>query len=163
MTNENPSPSTQQQQPKPEPKPSSLDSYRDKLTGQIHVSTPEDTAAFKKHCAEIVGDLAPFGPRERQLAQAVAEDMWRLQRARAQEKRYITVSMECMSPYDPRELDPITRYMTHAERGWHRAITQFRSVQNDQTLLQRRANEVMMQRLETDFRIFEEELRSEKR
>jgi hypothetical protein len=84
MTIENPSPT--QQQPKPEPnKRSNLDSYRDQLTGQIHVSTPEDTAAFKKHCAEILETLVPVGPIERQLAQAMAEDMWRLQRARALE------------------------------------------------------------------------------
>jgi hypothetical protein len=33
-------------------------------------------------------------------------------------------------------LGPILRYMTTAERGWHRAITQLRTVQND-----RRRNE----------------------
>src|SRR6202050_5235131 len=82
MTNEKSAPIPQQP---PEAKPSKLDSYRDQLTGQIRASAPEDSAAFKKHCAEIIEDLAPFGPIERNLAQAVAEDMWRLQRARALE------------------------------------------------------------------------------
>jgi hypothetical protein len=35
-----------------------------------------------------------------------------------------------------RYLGPILRYMASAERGWHRAITQLRTVQND-----RRKNE----------------------
>jgi hypothetical protein len=80
MTNETPAPAT----PQP-PTHLNLDSYRDPLTGQIHVSTPADTAAFKKHCAGILESLTPQGVIERQLAQAVAEDMWRLQRARALE------------------------------------------------------------------------------
>jgi hypothetical protein len=55
------------------------------LSGQIHITTPEETAVFQKHCAEIRDALSPVGPIESYHAQAIAEDMWRLQRARALE------------------------------------------------------------------------------
>jgi len=62
---------------------SRLNAYKHGLTGQIHLFTPEEHEAFEKHCQSIVEALAPIGNLERQLAQSVAEDHWRLDRARA--------------------------------------------------------------------------------
>ena len=62
-----------------------LDAWRNDLSGQIQIATPEDAAAFQKHCTDIREALAPLGPIENYHAQAIAEDMWRLQRARALE------------------------------------------------------------------------------
>jgi hypothetical protein len=62
---------------------SSLNAYRNGLNGQIVCSTPEELAAFKLFCAEIIEELAPAGAIERYLAKAVAEKMYRLERARA--------------------------------------------------------------------------------
>jgi hypothetical protein len=64
---------------------SSLNSYRHGLTGQVHTATAEELAVFQKHCAAILAELAPRGPMEIYFAQSIAEDMWRLQRARALE------------------------------------------------------------------------------
>jgi hypothetical protein len=64
---------------------SSLNSYRHGLSGQIHIATPEETEVFRKHCDAIREEYAPAGPTESFLAQSIAEDMWRLQRARALE------------------------------------------------------------------------------
>jgi hypothetical protein len=64
---------------------SNMDSWRHGLSGQIHITTPEETAIFQKHCTEIRDALAPYGPIEIYHAQSIAEDMWRLQRARALE------------------------------------------------------------------------------
>jgi hypothetical protein len=64
---------------------SSLNSFRHGLTGQIFVATPEETEVFQRHCAAILQALDPAGPIESYLAQAIAEGMWRLQRARALE------------------------------------------------------------------------------
>jgi hypothetical protein len=64
-------------------KRSSLNAFRHGLTGQIVIHTPEDEQAFKKHCDGIREALAPVGVLEIDLAQAIAEDRWRLNRARA--------------------------------------------------------------------------------
>jgi hypothetical protein len=66
-------------------KRSSLNAFRHGLTGQIIMHTPEDEQAFKKHCDGIRQALAPVGALEADLAQAIAEDRWRLNRARALE------------------------------------------------------------------------------
>jgi hypothetical protein len=66
-------------------KRSSLNAFRHGLTGQIIIHTPEDEQAFKKHCEGIREALAPIGALELDLAQAIAEDRWRLNRARSLE------------------------------------------------------------------------------
>jgi hypothetical protein len=66
-------------------KRSSLNAFRHGLTGQIVIHTPEDAQAFKKHCEGIREALGPVGALEIDLAQAIAEDRWRLNRARALE------------------------------------------------------------------------------
>ena len=60
-----------------------LNAYKHGLTGQIHLFTPEEHEAFDNHCKPIVEALAPVGALEQGLAQAIAEDKWRLNRARA--------------------------------------------------------------------------------
>ncbi|HEY6342140.1 MAG TPA: hypothetical protein VIY49_11660 [Bryobacteraceae bacterium] len=66
-------------------KRASLNAFRHGLTGQIIMHTQEDEQAFKKHCDGIRQALAPVGALEADLAQAIAEDRWRLNRARALE------------------------------------------------------------------------------
>src|ERR1700752_140249 len=66
-------------------KRSSLNAFRHGLTGQIVIHSPEDEQAFKTHCDGIREALAPVGALEIDLAQAIAEDRWRLNRARALE------------------------------------------------------------------------------
>jgi hypothetical protein len=60
-----------------------LNAYKHGLTGQIHLLTPEEQAAFDAHCKGICESLAPVGALEIDLAQAIAENRWRLKRARA--------------------------------------------------------------------------------
>src|SRR5215471_8371242 len=66
-------------------KRSQLNSRRHGLTGQFFALTPEDQAAFDHHCASLLADLKPANYREKQLAISIAEDQWRLHRARALE------------------------------------------------------------------------------
>src|SRR5882724_12761689 len=66
-------------------KRSSLNSRRHGLTGQFYALTPEDRTAFDKHCESLLADLKPETYREKQLAISIAEDQWRLHRARALE------------------------------------------------------------------------------
>src|SRR5580693_2893173 len=85
------------QQPDPTPRPNHstgpktpegkarcrLNAYRHGLTGQLCVFTPEEQQAYEKHCKMILEALAPVGDFERDLAQSIADDGWRLKRARA--------------------------------------------------------------------------------
>ncbi len=64
---------------------SSLNAFRHGLTGQIHIATPEEMDAFRKHCETWREALAPIGILEIEAVQEIAEDRWRLKRARALE------------------------------------------------------------------------------
>jgi hypothetical protein len=60
-----------------------LNAYKHGLTGQIHLLTAAEHTAFYAHCKSICEALAPVGALEIDIAQAIAEDRWRLKRARA--------------------------------------------------------------------------------
>src|SRR5271156_2038106 len=62
---------------------SCINAYKHGLTGQIHLCTAEEHDDFEKHCHSIVEALAPVGILEQELAQSIAADKWRLNRARA--------------------------------------------------------------------------------
>jgi hypothetical protein len=61
---------------------SSLNNLRHGLTGQIANLPAEDREAHDRFCGELIDILQPETPIEIQLAQSVAEDNWRLNRAR---------------------------------------------------------------------------------
>jgi predicted amidohydrolase len=73
-------------------KTSRLNAYRHGLTGQIDVRTPEEQETHDQFCAGIVASLAPAEGVERQFAQSVAEDHWRLNRARTIENNIFTLA-----------------------------------------------------------------------
>jgi hypothetical protein len=58
-----------------------LSAYRHGLTGQIQLFTEADRIAYEKHCQGYHQSLAPRGPVEIDLVQAVADDRWRLKHA----------------------------------------------------------------------------------
>ena len=62
-----------------------LNAFRHGLTGQICVIAAEEQLAFDKYCDGIRASLKPVGALETDIAQAIAEDRWRLSRARALE------------------------------------------------------------------------------
>jgi hypothetical protein len=64
---------------------SRLNAYRHGITGQICIFTNEDRQAFDIHCDGIREAFEPVGALELDLAQSIAEDRWRLKRARALE------------------------------------------------------------------------------
>ena len=75
-------------------KQSSLNAFRHGLTGQIVIHTPEDQAAFQKHCDAIREDLKAVGALETTLAQSIAEDYRCLHRARALENSIFTLGLQ---------------------------------------------------------------------
>src|SRR5579859_5802447 len=64
---------------------SKTNAQRHGLTGQFQALSREDQIAFDKFCNELVADYRPVGPREHNLAISIAQDHWRLHRARATE------------------------------------------------------------------------------
>jgi hypothetical protein len=63
--------------------PRALNAYRHGLTGQVHILTPDDEIAYRKHCTGIHESFAPVGGMETDLVQAIAADRWTLNRAGA--------------------------------------------------------------------------------
>src|SRR5580698_4263414 len=104
-----------------------LNAYKHGLTGQIHLFTPEEHAAFEQHCQSYTEALFPVGILERQLAQAIAEDNWRLNRARALESGIFALGQlaDESQPLDPREIDqpeisqPLSQAKTWLADGKH--------------------------------------------
>jgi hypothetical protein len=69
----------------------SLNAVKHGLRGQTAVLPDEDRAAHQAFCGGIVDEFAPATPMELNLAQSIANDLWRLNRARAIECNMIAV------------------------------------------------------------------------
>ena len=94
-----PEPQTEQTPPQPQPKPQiggrrcHINALRHEDSGQFYAMSREDRQAFNQHYLGITGDLNPQTNRERWLATSIAEDQWRLNRARAIENNIFAIGM----------------------------------------------------------------------
>src|SRR5947209_2231661 len=70
-----------------------INATRHGLTGQFHAFSHEDKRAFDQHCEGLMADFSPVTYREKILAMSIAEDMWRLNRARAMENNIFAIGM----------------------------------------------------------------------
>src|ERR1700733_15829995 len=64
-------------------KTASLNALRHGLTGRVVVMPHEDLNAYYAFCKELMADLAPETPVERQYAQTFCDAQWRLNRPRS--------------------------------------------------------------------------------
>ncbi len=78
-----------------------LHAYNHGLTGQIHLLTAAEQTAFDAHCKSICDALAPVGALEIDIAQAIAEDRWRLKRARAIETGIFAAGQHGLLGFNP--------------------------------------------------------------
>src|SRR6202050_2824354 len=78
-----------------------LNAYKHGLTGQIHLLTAAEQAAFDAHCKSICEALAPVGALEIDIAQAIAENRWRLKRARAIESGIFAAGQQGLLGFNP--------------------------------------------------------------
>jgi hypothetical protein len=60
------------------------------LTGRVHAALPGEEGPFEQYTREVFEAFAPVGIRERELAQDIAADRWRLKRARSIENALFT-------------------------------------------------------------------------
>src|SRR5947209_13510160 len=70
-----------------------INATRHGLTGQFHAFSHEDKRAFDQHCEGLMADFSPVTFREKLIAMSIAEDMWRLNRARALENNIFAIGM----------------------------------------------------------------------
>src|SRR5215471_5251363 len=75
-----------------------LNGLRHGLTSQTVVMPHEDRGIYNQHCAAMLADLKPEGPLESQLAQSIADDQWRLNRARAVEENIYALGIAASGP-----------------------------------------------------------------
>jgi hypothetical protein len=73
---------------------SSRNNLRHGLTGHVNILPTEDREAHDAFCDELSDSLNPETPMERQFALSVAEDSWRLNRARAIENNMFALGHE---------------------------------------------------------------------
>ncbi|HEX4276930.1 MAG TPA: hypothetical protein VHZ74_16350 [Bryobacteraceae bacterium] len=71
---------------------SRLNAVRHGLTGQIDVRTAGEQQAHDEFCATIIHSLDPAEGIERQFAQSIAEDHWRLNRAKSLENNIFAIT-----------------------------------------------------------------------
>src|SRR5580658_2595156 len=74
-------------------KRSSMNAMRHGLTGQVTTMTDDDRTAHEKLSKALIADLAPEGAMETQLAQRIATDSWRLNRASAIEDNLFALGL----------------------------------------------------------------------
>jgi len=74
-------------------KRSSANARRHGLTGQVTTMNDEDRAAHDKFSEALIQSLAPEGAMEIQLAQRIATDSWRLNRASAIEDNLFALGL----------------------------------------------------------------------
>ena len=81
---------------------SALNALRHGLTGRVVVLPSEDMDAYQAFCQELMADLAPRTPVERQYAQTFCDTQWRLNRIRS-----IEDSMFSLGHFEPAsDIDP---------------------------------------------------------
>jgi hypothetical protein len=138
-----------------------ITAFRDETTGQFYAMSKEDRVAFNEHCEGIVGDFQPATHRERWLATSIAEDQWRLNRARALESNIFALGMsspmidvDAGSPQadaaicqarvwlaDGKKLQMLALYETRIRRSIEKNEKQLRELQTERKAAYNRALE----------------------
>jgi hypothetical protein len=98
---------------------SRINAYKHGLTGQILLVTADEHEAFEKHCQAIIEALTPVGSLEQQLAQSIAADHWRLNRARAIETGIFAIgqSRVAVVPEELPMMEAISQTQTWLKEG----------------------------------------------
>jgi hypothetical protein len=85
---------------------SSQNAVKHGLSGRVHAALSGEIDAFDRYCAVLRQALAPAGAIEEALAQDIAADRWRLQRARAIENALFAQIEAPADAPDNRPLEP---------------------------------------------------------
>ena len=138
---------------------SRFNATRHGLTSQVACMTWEDREAFNTFCTALIADYRPEGAAETQLAQAIAEDNWRLNRARAIEHNIFALGFAASAPLadsDNPQIDAalaqaqtfrdeaktfglITLYEQRIHRNLQRNLDRLRQLQSERRLARAQA------------------------
>ncbi|HYI92156.1 MAG TPA: hypothetical protein VEX68_01305 [Bryobacteraceae bacterium] len=102
------------------------------LSGKRVVVDGEDPKRYEALLRDLIDAYQPANAAELTLVEDIAQNFWRLQRARAIEAE--TFNMWGSEPVtamnnEPLQFERIQRYMTTIERAYHRAIDQLQETQ----------------------------------
>ena len=113
---------------------SKYNATRHGLTGKRLVLESENPAEYEALRQDLIESYQPANATELMLVEEIAQNFWRLQRARNIEAENMNINaggadpiiaFNCGQTY----FDTIRRYMTTIERAWHRAMQQLEHTQ----------------------------------
>ena len=96
----------------------------------------EDLAEYTEHCEGILAVLDPGSPLEDHLAQAIADDYWRIARIRRLEQLHINRALEAGAEPDPRTLSLYSTYETRLNRNIKSNTVALRNFQSEREQLE---------------------------
>ena len=96
---------------------SRLNAGRHFLTGQVEILPDEERAAVEAFCKRFVEEYCPSSLHERLIVRAIAEDYWRIGRARAVENNLFAIDIS------RRADDPLAGGNPQIENAIHMALT----------------------------------------
>jgi hypothetical protein len=89
-----------------------MNAMRHGLTGRVVVLPSEDMNIYRAFCKELMEELAPETPLERQYAQTFCDTQWRLNRARSYEDSMLALGhfehADSLGEQDPQTLAALT-------------------------------------------------------
>ena len=124
------------------------------LAGRKHAALPGEEEPFQQHCRALIEALAPVGAIEEALAQDIAEDRWRLMRARAMENAlFARIAQEQSSNLAPaaalveawvdpsKGLQRIALYASRIQRAIEKNTTRLEALQSQRKAAYEKAQE----------------------
>ncbi len=111
---------------------SKFNATRHGLAGKQVVTKGENPAEYDELHRQLVRDHSPATEQEAMLVEEIAQNWWRLQRARRTEAAVLNKfgDLECIiEPEARKAFQTITRYLNTIERTWHRACTDLAKLQ----------------------------------
>ena len=128
---------------------SRMNAVRHGLTGQVTTMTGEERAALEQFSQALIRSLAPEGAMETQLAQRIATDSWRLNRASAIEENLFAFGLRrdagelypddqqidtafntaCVFSRESHELQLLTLYEQRLNKAVQRNLAMLQSLQ----------------------------------
>ena len=114
---------------------SKYNATRHGLSGKQVIVYGEDPAAFERLHQELIASYNPANAAESTLVEEIAQNFWRLQRARRIEAETFNIHSGGADPVITYgcaidRFEQIRRYMTSIERAYHRAIAQLERTQS---------------------------------
>jgi hypothetical protein len=122
---------------------SSQNSFQHGLHSKLLVARDEDPAALDALKADLRAEHLPANTTEEILVNEMAEQFWRIRRFRERETRIMLVEpAENATLAILKFLPVIQRFMSAAERGFHKALTSLRQLQKDRGFVPHSSQEV---------------------